>query len=128
MSEPTSADARAAGSIGPRGPIHAISPVATTNPMTAPTTHGRIDSSTALTPMDPGPHPRTANTPASTRRAVNENMPAAATTPNEMKRPARNSTWIGPCTAAIRWSTTFTARDIALRSSNCAPCPVPAYS
>ena len=54
-SEPTNAEDRAAGSIDPGGPIHAISRVATTNPMTAPTTHGRIDSSAALTPTVPDP-------------------------------------------------------------------------
>ena len=100
--EPMSADALADGSIEPSGPSHAIVAVAIKNPRTAPDTHGRIDSRTALNPTRAGPQPRTASTPASTRREANEKTPAAAITPNEMARAARKSTWIGPCTAATR--------------------------
>ena len=123
-SEPTSAEDRAEGSTIPVGPSHAIAAVATRNPASDPTMDGSADSSDALTPIRPGPQPRTASTPASTRLELNEKTPAAATTPNEITRAATNSTWIGPSTAASRSSTMPTTPVIVPSSSVVVPCPV----
>ena len=120
-SDPTNAEDRADGSTIPAGPSHAIMAVATRNPATAPTIDGSADSSIALIPIRPGPQPRAASTPASTRRELNEKSPAAATTPNAITRAAMNSTWIGPWTAASRWSTMRTTPVIAPSNSVIVP-------
>ena len=121
-SEPTTAEVRAEGSMIPVGPSQTIMAVATRKPATAPTMDGSADSSAALTPIRPGPHPRTESTPASTRLELNEKIPAAATTPNAITRAATNSTWIGPATAASRWSTMPTTPVMVPSNSVVVPC------